>query len=164
MNRCYHKVFALLAVLFTFVLTGCGSAVAEKDAGAAVPNNIERKAAERMLNIEVNGKILHARLEDNSSSRALIKLLESGPLTVSMQDYGNFEKVGTLPQSLPANDRHWDVAAGDLILYQQNKIVIYYDRNSWNFTKLGRLENISGSDLKSLLGQDGVQVTFSMAE
>lgn len=164
MNRCYYKVFALLAVLFTFVLTGCGSAVAEKDAGAAVPNNIERKAAERMLNIEVNGKILHARLEDNSSSRALIKLLESGPLTVSMQDYGNFEKVGTLPQSLPANDRHWDVTAGDLILYQQNKIVIYYDRNSWNFTKLGRLENISGSDLKSLLGQDGVQVTFSMAE
>lgn len=48
-------------------------------------------------------------------------------------NFGNFEKVGNLPISLPRNDGPISTNAGDVILYQGNKFVIYYDHNEWNF-------------------------------
>lgn len=57
------------------------------------------------LIIELNGHRLKAALDDNSSAEALKELLAEGPVTVEMQDYSNFEKVGELPpffmQSVP---------------------------------------------------------------
>lgn len=44
-----------------------------------------------------------------------------------MHDYGNFEKVGSLPKSLPRNDKQISTEPGDIILYQGNQITIYYD-------------------------------------
>lgn len=164
MKRWYYKVCCLMAVLFALSMAGCSSAVAEKDAAKEMQSSINSKEAGSMINIEVNGKILQARLEDNSSSKALAELLQKDKLQISMQDYGGFEKVGNLPQALPVNDKQTDVTAGDLILYQGNKIVIYYDRNSWNFTRLGRLENITSDELRKLLGRGNVTATFSLAE
>ena len=69
-------------------------------------------------------------------------------LTVDMHDYGNFEKVGDLPWELPANDEKITTKPGDIILYQGNKITIYYDENTWNFTKLGRLSGGTPEDIK----------------
>lgn len=40
---------------------------------------------------------------------------------------GNMEKVGSLGMTLPRNDRQITAAPGDLILYQGNSFVIYYD-------------------------------------
>lgn len=81
------------------------------------------------ITITVNGKTLTASLYDNSSSRALVELLQKGAITIDMHDYGNFEKVGDLPISLPCNDKQTNTDAGDLILYQGKSFVIYYDKN-----------------------------------
>ena len=51
---------------------------------------------------------------------------------------------------------------GDIILYQGNQITIYYDTNTWNFTKLGKIENITQKELKEILGDGDVTVTFSL--
>ena len=88
------------------------------------------KAEEQKLNIDVNGYTLTASLEDNSSAQALKELLKNGSITIEMSDYGNFEKVGTLPETLPRNDERITTEAGDLILYQGNQITIYYDVNT----------------------------------
>ncbi|MBR4632860.1 MAG: hypothetical protein IKO48_06050 [Elusimicrobia bacterium] len=80
---------------------------------------------------------LTATLVDNSSATAFYELLKKGPLTVDMHDYGSFEKVGPLGTKLPRNDTQITTQAGDIILYQGNQITIYYDTNSWNFTRLG---------------------------
>nr|MCR5816259.1 hypothetical protein [Ruminococcus sp.] len=80
---------------------------------------------------------------------------------IDMSDYGNFEKVGDLPQSLPTNDESITTAAGDIILYQGNKITIYYAENTWDFTKLGHIDNITQQELKAILGDGDVTVTFS---
>ena len=113
-----------------------------------------------VLVIEANGKRFYATPEDNSSAAALIDKLSSDPLTVEMSDYGNFEKVGDLPQSLPTNDESITTAAGDIILYQGNKITIYYAENTWDFTKLGHIDNITQQELKAILGDGDVTVTF----
>ena len=116
------------------------------------------------MNIHVNGRDLAATLADNSSARALASLLRKGPLTLELHDYGNFEKVGPLPQGLPTNDEPLDTDSGDLILYQGRQFVLYYDRNSWTFTRLGNIEGISKEELKKLLGPASVTATLSLSE
>jgi len=116
------------------------------------------------ITITVNGKTLTASLYDNSSTRALVALLQKGAVTIDMHDYGNFEKVGELPESLPRNDKQTSTDAGDLILYQGKSFVIYYDKNSWNFTPLGKLEGITKTELKALLGTGNVTAVLKNAE
>ena len=79
-----------------------------------------------------------------------------------MHDYGSFEKVADLPRSFPRNDRQIDTDAGDIILYQGNSITIYYDKNSWNFTRLGKIDNVNKKRLQQILGKGNVKATFSV--
>lgn len=109
-----------------------------------------------------DGTTLTATLKDNSSAEAMLKLLESGSVTISMHDYANMEKVGSLPESLPRNDTYFTTGPGDLVLYLGNQFVIYYDNNSYNFTHLGKIDgDYTGLQLKSILGDGDVTVTLS---
>ena len=113
---------------------------------------------------------LTATLADNSSAVAFYQLLKKGPLTVDMHDYGSFEKVGSLGTSLPRNDTQITTQAGDIILYQGNQITIYYDTNSWNFTRLGKVVStgstttITQAELKKILGKGDVTAVFEILE
>lgn len=125
---------------------------------------IPEKKVDTKMNINVNGKILTATLEKNSSADALVKLLENGSVTIDMSDYANFEKVGELPHELPRNDEQLDTNFGDLILYLGKRFVIYYDKNSWNFTKLGHIDDVTQEELKSILGDGDVIVELSLTK
>lgn len=138
------------------------SGAAKEDVKAwydTLPLNDEK--TDNKLKINVNGTELTATLEDNSSAQALTELLKQGNITVDMSDYGNFEKVGDLPQSLPKNDEKITTVPGDIILYQGNKITIYYAENTWDFTKLGHINNITQEELKAILGDGNITVTLS---
>ncbi|MCH5180052.1 MAG: hypothetical protein J1F32_02420 [Erysipelotrichales bacterium] len=114
------------------------------------------------LNIKVNNFELTATLEDNSSSKALIELLTKGSIEVDASDYGNFEKVGTLPQSLPRNDTNINTEPGDIILYQGNSICFYYGYNNWNFTRLGKIDNANDLNLKEIYGKGNAKFILSI--
>ena len=116
---------------------------------------------EKKMKLQVGETVFTATLADNSSAEALMKLLEKGPISIDMRDYGNMEKVGTLSTGLPRNDEQITTAPGDLILYQGNAFVIYYAPNSWNFTRLGKIDNVTAKDLKAALGSGNVTVTLS---
>lgn len=103
-----------------------------------------------------------AVLADNSSAEALKELLAEGPLTIDMSDYASMEKVGPIGTSLPTNDEQISTGAGDIILYQGNSLVIYYDTNSWNFTRIGKIEDVTQEELLEALGTGDVTVTFSL--
>lgn len=105
---------------------------------------------------------LTARLVDNSSAIAFYELLKKGPFTVDMHDYGSFEKVGPLGTTLPRNDTQITTSAGDIILYQGNQITIYYDTNSWNFTRLGKVDGVTQAELKKILGKGDVTAVFEI--
>ena len=83
-------------------------------------------------------------------------------MTIGMSDYGNMEKMGPIGKDLPTNDEEITTKAGDLILYQGNSLVIYYDENSWNFTRLGKIEGVTGEELLDAFGDGDVTVTFSL--
>jgi len=119
--------------------------------------------SEQLLKIDVNGNTFFADFEDNSSAKALKEQLQAESLTLEMEDYGGFEKVGDLPFSLPTNDGNITTSAGDVILYQGNKLTIYYDTNTWNFTKVAKIRD-ADSTLKSKLGEGTVKATFTISE
>ena len=114
------------------------------------------------LKIHVNDTTFTATLADNSSAEAFAEFLSQGDLTLDMHDYGSFEKVADLPRSFPRNDTQIDTDAGDIILYQGKSITIYYDKNSWNFTRLGKIDNVNKKRLKQILGDGNATVTFSV--
>ena len=117
---------------------------------------------DRKIKIEVNGKTWHANIVNNSSGNGFLNLLKKSHVKINMNDYGNFEKVGDLPENLPINDKNYTTKPGDIILYLGRHITIYYDRNTWNFTKLGEIENVTQAELKQVLGKGSCEVTFSL--
>ena len=120
--------------------------------------------AEEFIYAHIGQNVLTIKPENNSSAKAFMALLQKNDLTVEMRDYGNFEKVGSIGSNLPRNDKPITTKAGDVILYQGNQITIYYDENSWNFTKLGKVQGVGQQELKSILGKGHVSVRFSLKE
>ena len=114
------------------------------------------------MKITAGNTTFTATLADNSSVTALKELLKEGPLTIDMSDYGNMEKVGSIGTSLPRNDEQITTGAGDIILYQGSSLVIYYDTNSWNFTRIGKIEGVTKEELLGAFGAGNVTVTFSL--
>lgn len=116
------------------------------------------------LKLTVGDKTFTATLIENSSTKALKERLAQGSLSIRMSDYGDMEKVGSFGISLPRNDQQITTGPGDLILYQGNSFVMYYDTNSWNFTRLGKVDGITTrSEMLDLLGGEGdITVTLSI--
>ncbi len=113
------------------------------------------------LVLEANGVRFYADFEDNPSAEAFCdQLSENGVLTVELHDYGNFEKVGDLPFELVRSDTPITTRPGDIILYQGKQITVYYDENTWNFTKLARIEGKTREDLLGVFGDGDVSVSF----
>lgn len=116
------------------------------------------------IRLTVNGRSFTATLIKSSSTEALKQRLAQGDISIRMNDYGNMEKVGSLGFSLPRNDRQTTTGPGDLILYQGNSLVIYYDTNSWSFTRLGHVDCVSTrEEMLRLLGGTGeITLTISL--
>ena len=155
------KKILLMTMAGVFLLAGCAQST--EPTSDAVMEETSDTEQEMKLQIKVNGEVLTATLEDNSSVQALIDLIGDGNLTLEMDDYSGFEKVGDLPESLPENNEELNTDAGDLILYQGKEFVIYYDQNSWSLTKLGHIDNISKEELQELLGDGSVTVELSIS-
>lgn len=122
----------------------------------------EDENAEMKMNVQVGSSVFTATLEHNSAVDALVEMMEKEPVTIQMNDYAGFEKVGSLGTSLPASNRQTTTQAGDIVLYQGNQIVIFYGSNSWSYTRLGKIDDLSGWD--EALGSGDVTVTFSLGE
>jgi diketogulonate reductase-like aldo/keto reductase/flavodoxin len=116
--------------------------------------------------IQISDTVWTATLEDNPSVTAWKELLAKGPLTVDMSDYGGFEKVGSIGTTLTQTNREVTARPGDIILYQGGSVTVYYDENTWNFTRLGHIDGVTEAELRETLkaGGDNVYVTFSLGE
>ena len=115
-----------------------------------------------MIKIKVNNNVLEIKLENNEATKSLVERLKNGDISVNANEYGGFEKVGDLGFSLPRNDKSITTSAGDIVLYQGNQISLFYNSNSWSYTKLGSVQNVSSNELKSILGSGDVTLVLSL--
>lgn len=115
-----------------------------------------------MMNMKVNGTDIQVKLCHNSSAEAVKELLRKGPFTISMKDYAHMEKFGDFGMQFPTNDERITTEAGDVILSEGNLLVIYYAPNTWNFTRLGKVQNLSEAELKKVLGSGNITATLTL--
>ena len=116
----------------------------------------EAVATTAVLVIETEDRLFYAAFEDTPAAAALRDRLNDGPIAVELHDYGRFEKVGDLPWTLETGDEEITTEAGDVTLYEGDKISIYYDRNTWSLTRLARIYNVTGEELREALGEGDV--------
>ncbi len=138
-----------ISIIMILILLAC-TAVSGDD---SVDNSIK---------IKINDETFDVKLENNSATQELIKTLEKGNVTVNATEYGGFEKVGDLGFSLPTSDENVKTSSGDIVLYQGDKISLFYDSHSWSYTKLGKIENINSNHLKEILGSGDVTLVLSL--
>ena len=115
------------------------------------------------LYLTIGGVTKSATLVDNSSAKALVAQLQKGDITYEAHDYGDFEKVGALGYTFPQNNEQINTEPGDLILYQGSNLCIYYDTNSWDFTRIGKLDNMTQADIKAWVKAGGGNVNVKLS-
>ena len=133
----------LLTILALCFLTFSSCAQSSKTTG--------EKTMGTTINVTVNGVTKTATLVDNVAAKSLLELLSKGNVTVKTDDYGGFEKVGGVGETLPRNDKQINTVPGDIILYLGTNICFYYGTNSWNFTQLGKLDITDVKEIKTFL-------------
>lgn len=139
----------------------CEPSSAENETSTA-PEEEADIVEQTAFDVTVGGRIFSATFADNPGAQAFGQLLAGGAITLEMSDYAGFEKVGPLGRSLPANDSQTTTQAGDIVLYQGDQIVIFYGSNSWSYTRLGKIDDLTG--WAQALGSDSVSVTFSLRD
>ena len=122
-------------------------------------DNMEENKVENMK-VQVGDVVFSATLEENEAVSALVEMMRESPVVIQMSDYSGFEKVGSLGTSLSASNSQTTTQAGDIVLYNGNQIVIFYGSNSWSYTRLGHVDDLTG--WKDALGSGDVIVTFSL--
>ena len=129
-------------------------------------NIIKENKVDESMNtayIKINNNVLNIKLEDNSATIELKERLKNGDIVVNAHEYGGFEKVGDLEFSLPREDKNITTSAGDIVLYQGNQISLFYNSNTWSYTKLGKIQNISSNELNNILGNGDITITFTLS-
>ena len=132
------------------------------ETGAAetdIQNNTEENTVINM-NVQVGDVVFSATLEENETVSALVEMMRESPVVIQMSDYSGFEKVGSLRTSLPASNSQTTTQTGDIVLYNGNQIVIFYGSNSWSYTRLGHIDDLTGWE--EALGRGDVTVIFSL--
>lgn len=115
--------------------------------------------------ITIGGQTQSVTLVDNDATRELVAALQSAPITVTLND-NNFEIWGSLGKSLTTKNEQMTALPGDIVLYNGSNICIFYESNSWSYTRLGKIDGLSESELRTFLkaGQSNISVTLSLAK
>ncbi len=131
----------------------------ENSTRSNIPNHTEENTVTNM-NVQVGDVVFSATLEENEAASALVEMMRESPVVIQMSDYSGFEKAGSLGTSLPASNSQTTTQTGDIVLYNGNQIVIFYGSNSWSYTRLGHIDDLTGWE--EALGRGDVTVIFSL--
>lgn len=98
--------------------------------------------------------------EENAAVDELKLAVADETMTIEMSMYGGFEQVGSLGRSFTSEDEQTTTGAGDIVLYNGNQLVVFYGSNSWAYTRLGKIQNLSEQELTELLSNGDVTMTI----
>ncbi len=168
-------IILITTLILMCTLVSCGRSTSNPTNEPSQPTTQERgttsddtttqpKEDDELMNKTLSLKIGNIEVDvnwlDNDSVTALKNLVKDS-LTIEMHMYGGFEQVGSLGTSITSADTRITTSPGDIVLYSSNQIVIFYDSNTWAYTKLGHI-NLSKSELTDLLGDGDVTITITL--
>ena len=120
--------------------------------------------AQQKMYLTIGGVTKTATLVDNSATQTLVAKLQEAPVTVTLNSSGGFEIWGALGFSLPTSNEQISAQPGDIVLYNGSNICMFYGTNSWSYTRLGHIDGLSESELRTFLkaGESNISVTLSL--
>ena len=86
------------------------------------------KGSEDMFYISFGEKEISCQFAESKAAEELKEILAKGAITINMENYGGFEKVG---------------------------MAIMYGNNSWSYTRLGKITGLSSSEIYNILSKAG---------
>ena len=127
-------------------------------------NEVKAQTTMDKMYITIGGQTQSATLVDNEATRELVGALQNAPITITLND-NNFEIWGSLGRSLATNNEQMTAQPGDIVLYNGSNICIFYASNSWSYTRLGKIDGLSESELRTFLkaGESNISVTLSLS-
>ena len=162
--------FLCCSLLLAAAFTGCAADTAASSAPApekprpSVQTTAQAETtptAVTELRIQAGDRVFPAQLEDTPAAQALAAAM---PMTLNMDEMNGNEKYFFLSDALPTNaERSGHIAAGDLMLYGDNCLVLFYEsfQSAYSYTHLGSITDTAG--LADALGSGSVEVSFSLA-
>lgn len=151
-------ILTSLVVSFSTCLASCGKdddPIATETISNPSLNNTSNK-----MKLTIGDKVFNVTLSDNPTANAFKALL---PMTITMNELNNNEKVYQLSTTLPTNSiPGGTIQAGDFMLYGNNALVLFYESftTSYTYTRLGKVDDIRG--YKAALGSGNVIVKFEL--
>ena len=135
---------------------GTENGVTADDPGSGDSSENNPSEETMTIRILVGDKVFKADIEASETGKAFLEKL---PLTLDMSELNGNEKY-CYGVSLPRSDKYFGtIAAGDLMLYAGNCIVLFYGpAGGYSYTRIGRLSSVDG--LAAALGRGSVTVTF----
>ncbi len=86
--------------------------------------------------LSVNGTEVSVIWEDNPSVQ---ELKEHLPQVIPMTRFGGLQQVGYLEQTVKGNDTQTDAEPGDVILFEDRWIMLFYGYHTGQYTRLGHI-------------------------
>lgn len=155
-----------MAFVLIMSFTACGNTNQSSGSDSASTDSDRTAEMEDVttmkMSVTIGDHSFTATLEENAATRELVKMMENEAISINMDDYSGFEKVGSLGRSLTTDNQQIITETGDIVLYNGNQIVMFYGSNSWSYTKIGKIDDLSG--WKDALGNGSVTAVFSLAE
>ena len=143
-----------LMLLAAFMLGGCSSE----------ENEVMAQTMTQKMFITIGGVTKTATMVDNAATQELVARLKQAPVTVTLNSSGGFEIWGALGFSLTTSNEQVNAQPGDVVLYNGSNICMFYGTNSWSYTRLGHIDGLSESELKTFLhaGENNIDVTLAL--
>jgi hypothetical protein len=134
---------------------------ASSEIPSETPTELSSEQANRMkINIRIGNEVVTATLIDSKTTQDFISLL---PLTLTLEDYANTEKISDLPRRLSTEDAPpgSDPSVGDIAYYAPwGNLAMYY--NDFGYSNgLVILGKIDG-DIEALKVPGSVEVTIEL--
>ncbi len=147
----------IMMLLAAMLLTCCSS-----DSEVNAQNNTTMT---EKLYITIDGQAQAVTLVDNQATKTLVEKLQQAPVTVTLNSSGGFEIWGALGFSLPTSNEQINAQPGDIVLYNGSNICMFYGTNSWSYTRLGHIDGLLESELRTFLhaGENNINVTLSLS-
>jgi len=157
------KVITVTLILaFALFATGCGATEqAEGQNTEQAISESETQGETTEMKLFIGEEKVTVDWENNDAVAALSEEVQKQTLTIDMSMYDDFEQVGELGMSLPADDEQITTKAGDIMLYAGDNIVIFYGSNTWSYTPLGKITDKSPEEMAEILGQGDVTITIN---
>ena len=131
------RIAIMLCLAFVCCAGGCEKETAQSTKPSTETEGQEEEAV--TMKLYINDTEVPVVWENNAAVEALAAEAGKGDIVVKMSMYGGNEQFGPLGKSYPASNRQVTTSNGDIVLFNNDQIVVFYGSNTWSYTKLGKM-------------------------